>query len=192
MDDHKRIECEEAVRTLLRNCGENPDREGLLETPARYVRALQDWTAGYQKQPADVLKVFDDGAESYSEMVLVRDIPINSLCEHHMAPFWGKAHIAYIPSGKIVGLSKLARLARVFSQRLQVQERLTDQIAEALWTELDPIGCGVVMRCQHMCMESRGVNIHGSETVTSALRGTMLNNGEARSEFLSLVGNAMR
>lgn len=179
------------VRNLLAFIGEDPDREGLQETPARFINALQEWTQGYEQDPADVLKVFEDGAENYDQMVLVKDIPVYSLCEHHMAPFWGVAHVAYIPNGKVVGLSKLARLVNVFSRRLQVQERLTSQVAQALQDHLSPRGVGVVMRCRHMCMESRGVRTHGSETVTSSLRGELFQEGKARAEFLDLAANSM-
>ena len=180
---------EDAVRFLLREIGEDPDRGGLIETPKRFIKALREMTEGYGKEPQDVLKVFEDGGENYDQMVLVKDIPIYSMCEHHMAPFMGKAHVAYIPDGKIVGLSKLSRLTNVFARRLQVQERLTDQIAQALQDNLNPKGVGVVVRCRHMCMESRGVRIHGAETVTSSLRGALLEHGAARAEFMALAGN---
>ena len=182
---------EDAVRFLLREIGEDPDRGGLIETPKRFVKALREMTEGYAKQPQEVLKVFEDGGENYDQMVLVKDIPVYSMCEHHMAPFMGKAHVAYIPDGKIVGLSKLSRLTDVFARRLQVQERLTDQIAQALQDHLNPKGVGVVVRCRHMCMESRGVKIHGAETVTSSLRGALLEHGAARSEFMALAGNSL-
>jgi GTP cyclohydrolase I len=179
------------VRALLAHIGEDPDREGLLETPSRYVKALEEWTSGYRQDPASVLKAFEDGGESYDQMVLLKDIPVYSLCEHHMAPFWGVAHIAYIPQGRIVGLSKLARLVDVYAKRLQVQERLTDQVAGALWEHLSPRGVGVVLRCRHMCMESRGVRVHGAETVTSSLHGELFKEGKARAEFLDLAANSM-
>lgn len=181
---------EDAVRELLEAIGEDPTREGLEETPARYVKALHEWTSGYGRNPADVLKVFEDGGEDYNQMVLVKDIPVYSLCEHHMAPFWGVAHVAYIPDGKIVGLSKLARLVNIYARRLQVQERLTQQVAQALQDNLNPRGVGVVLRCRHMCMESRGVRTAGSETVTSALFGEMFE-PKARAEFLNLAANSM-
>lgn len=177
------------VRNLLSMVGEDPEREGLRETPRRFIHALHEYTSGYEQDPADVLKVFEDGAEGYDQMVLVKDIPVYSLCEHHMAPFWGTASIGYIPDGKVVGLSKLARLTNVFARRLQVQERLTTQIGEALQTHLQPKGVGVVLRCRHMCMESRGVKTPGSYTVTSDLRGVLRTEGDPRTEFLSLVGN---
>jgi GTP cyclohydrolase I len=183
---------EDAVRGLLAAIGEDPDREGLLETPARYVKALGEWTSGYGQEPSDVLKVFSDGGENYDQMVLVKDIPVYSLCEHHMAPFWGVAHVAYIPDGKIVGLSKLTRLVNIFARRLQVQERLTQQVAQSLEDHLKPRGVGVILRCRHMCMESRGVRTAGSETVTSSLFGEIFERTKARAEFMSLAGNSTR
>jgi GTP cyclohydrolase IA len=179
-------QAEDAVRTLLRFMGEDPKRGGLLETPARYVKALMEYGSGYDKDPASVLKVFKDGGESYDEMVFQRDIPVHSHCEHHMAPFFGVAHIGYLPNKKIVGLSKLFRLTDIFSRRLQVQERLTVQIAKALWDHLKPKGVGVVLECRHLCMECRGVKIAGTETVTSKLMGAMFTPA-ARAEFLGFV-----
>ena len=178
---------ESIVADLLAAVGENPAREGLRDTPKRVMKAWRFWTKGYAERPEDVLKVFEDGGETYDQMLVVRDIAIYSHCEHHMAPFFGTATIAYIPNGKIVGLSKLARLADVFARRLQVQERLTEQIAESLWTILKPKGVGVMLSCRHMCMESRGVQRTGSSTVTSSLRGFMRDDPKARQEFLSLA-----
>ena len=175
------------VADLLAAVGENPAREGLRDTPKRVMKAWRFWTKGYAERPEDVLKVFEDGGETYDQMLVVRDIAIYSHCEHHMAPFFGTATIAYIPNGKIVGLSKLVRLADVFARRLQVQERLTEQIAESLWTILKPKGVGVMLSCRHMCMESRGVQRTGSSTVTSSLRGFMRDDPKARQEFLSLA-----
>lgn len=177
------------VRSLLAFLGEDPERPGLRETPGRFVRALVEQTAGYKLRPQDVLKVFEDGAERVDSMVVVRDIPFYSLCEHHIAPFFGTATIGYIPNEerpRIVGLSKLARLLDVFAKRLQVQERLTQQIAAALMAEpLEALGAGCVIRARHLCMESRGVKRQGSETVTSCLEGVFRDPG-ARSEFLAL------
>lgn len=180
-------ELEKNVRDLMLAVGENPDRGGLEETPARVVKAWREWCDGYGKDPKDVLKVFTDGADRCDEMVIVRDIPFYSHCEHHMAPFFGTASIAYLPDGKIVGLSKLARLTDIFAHRFQVQERLTNQIADALVEHLQPRGVGVVIRARHLCMESRGVRQQGHHTVTSALRGALRDVPEARAEFLSLV-----
>ncbi|CAN5199190.1 GTP cyclohydrolase I FolE [soil metagenome] len=174
-------------RRLLATLGEDPDRAGLLETPARVAKAWKHWTSGYEQDPADVLKVFEDGAEQYNELIVVRGIPVYSHCEHHLAPFFGKATIGYVPNGKIVGLSKLTRLVDCFSKRLQVQERLTSQIAEALMTHLEPIAAGVVIRCRHMCMESRGIRTPGEETITSAMLGELQPNLALRTEFLALA-----
>lgn len=160
-------------------------REGLLETPKRVGKAFEHWFSGYGKDPADILKVFEDGAEGYNEMVLVRDIPVYSKCEHHMADIFGTASIAYIPKRRIVGLSKLSRLVDMYARRLQVQERLTVQIADAMWTHLEPKGVGVLLKCRHMCMESRGICQQGHKTVTSALRG-VISEPTARAEFLEL------
>ena len=177
----------EVVRRLLTLIGEDPDREGLRETPARFLKALDEYTRGYREKPEDILKVFEDGAQSVDEMVIVRDIPVYSLCEHHLAPFFGRAHIGYVPEKRILGLSKMSRLVEVFSRRLQVQERLTNQIADALDTNLQPLGVAVVIECRHMCMESRGVRHTGTSTVTSALRGSIKTNADTRREFLTLI-----
>lgn len=162
-------------------------REGLRETPARAAAAWDFWTRGYHKDPAEVLKTFEDGGEGYDEMVIVKDIAVYSKCEHHMADIFGTATIAYIPNGRIVGLSKLSRLVDVFARRLQTQERITVQIADALNDNLQPLGVGVVLRCRHMCMESRGICKQGHETVTSALRGALKDEASARREFLALA-----
>ncbi len=177
-----------AVRRLLAYIGEDPGREGLLETPARFLKAWEEYTAGYRVKPEDVLKVFEDGAERVDEMVIVKDIPLYSLCEHHLAPFFGHAYVGYVPDKRILGLSKISRLVEVYARRLQVQERLTNQIADALDQHLQPIGVAVVIECRHMCMESRGIRHSGSATVTSALRGSIKANPDTRREFLSLIG----
>ncbi len=156
-------------RRFLRSVGEDPDRPGLAETPARVTKAWKHWTSGYQQNPAQVMKAFEDGAEDYNELIVVRNIPVYSHCEHHLAPFFGRAVIGYLPSGKIVGLSKLTRLMECFSKRLQVQERLTMQVANALMEVLEPRAVGVMIRCRHLCMESRGIKTSGEETVTSAM-----------------------
>jgi GTP cyclohydrolase I len=176
------------VRRLLAYIGEDPDREGLLETPARFLKAWEEYTRGYRERPEDILKSFEDGAQSVDEMVIVRDIPVYSLCEHHLAPFFGKAYVGYVPDKRILGLSKISRLVEIFARRLQVQERLTNQIADALDTHLQPLGVAVVIECRHMCMESRGVRHTGTATVTSALRGSIKTNADTRREFLSLIG----
>lgn len=174
-------------RRLLRHLGENPDRQGLRDTPERVDKAWRHWTSGYDQDPADILKVFEDGAEQYNELIVVRGIPVYSHCEHHLAPFFGSATVGYTPNGRIVGLSKLTRLVDCFSKRLQVQERLTIQIADALMQHVKPLSVGVVIRCRHMCMESRGIRTPGEETVTSALLGEMRTNLGLRTEFLSLA-----
>lgn len=179
----------ETVRKLLSLIGEDPDREGLRETPARFLKAWEEYTRGYREKPEEILKVFEDGAQSVDEMVIVRDIPVYSLCEHHLAPFFGRAHIGYVPDKRILGLSKMSRLVEVFARRLQVQERLTNQIADALATHLQPLGVAVVIECRHMCMESRGVRHTGTSTATSALRGTIKTNADTRREFLALIGH---
>lgn len=176
------------ITRLLQHIGENANRGGLLETPKRVVKAWKSWTSGYSKNPGDLLKVFEDGAESYNEMVVVKDIPFYSHCEHHLAPFFGTATIAYVPDGKIVGLSKLSRLLEMFASRLQVQERLTNQVADAIEQYLEPWGVGVVIKARHLCMESRGIRQQGHSTVTSSLRGIVRSQSETRAEFMALVG----
>ncbi len=176
------------VRELLLAIGENPEREGLLRTPARVEAALRWLTRGYELEPADVVGDALFEAE-HQNMVMVRDIEIYSLCEHHMLPFFGRAHVAYIPDGRIVGLSKLARIVDVYARRLQVQERLTDQIADALMDIVRPAGCGVVVEAAHFCMMMRGVEKQNSRTVTSALRGVFRDDGRTREEFLRLAHN---
>lgn len=172
---------------LLQYVGEDAERGGLAETPARFLKAWKFWTSGYDKDPKEILKCFEDGAEKCDEMVLVKDIPFYSQCEHHLAPFFGVAHVAYIPSGKIVGLSKLSRLVDMYARRLQVQERLTNQVADALEKHLEPLGVAVVINARHMCMESRGVCQQGHSTTTSAMRGVFKEQPETRAEFMALI-----
>lgn len=178
---------EDSIRRLLQHIGEDAGREGLLETPGRVAKAYKHWFSGYTKNPADVLKVFEDGAEGCDEMVVVRDLPFYSHCEHHVAPIFGTITVAYIPNGRIIGLSKIPRLVEVFARRLQVQERLGNQIADAMMTHLSPLGVGVIVKARHLCMESRGVERIGSETITSALRGVFKDQPATRSEFMSLL-----
>ncbi len=177
---------EALVREQLGLLGEDPDREGLLKTPSRVAKAMEWLTRGYD---LDARTVIGDAlfAESHENMVMVRDIELYSMCEHHMLPFFGKAHIAYIPDGHIVGLSKLPRVVEVFARRLQVQERLTEEIAQALTDVLNPRGVGVVIECQHLCMMMRGVEKQNSMTITSALRGTFRSDRSTRDEFLRLA-----
>ncbi|SEK34997.1 GTP cyclohydrolase I FolE [Nitrosovibrio tenuis] len=172
---------------LLRSIGEDPSRQGLAETPGRVSRAWAHWTRGYKQDPATILKTFADGGESYDELIVVRQIPVYSHCEHHLAPFFGHATVGYLPSGHIVGLSKLTRLVNCFAARLQVQERLTAQIAQSLLEHLQPKAVGVIIRCRHMCMESRGIAVAGEETVTSAMLGNLKTNPAQRAEFLALA-----
>lgn len=172
---------------LLQFIGEDPQRGGLVETPKRFLKAWQEYSSGYNKNAADILKVFEDGAEKCDELVLVKDIPVYSHCEHHLAPFFGVAHIGYIPNGRIVGLSKLSRLVDMFAKRLQVQERLTNQVADALEEHLHPLGVGVVIECRHMCMEARGIQRQGASTVTSAMRGALRDQPAARAEMLTFT-----
>jgi GTP cyclohydrolase I len=174
------------MRQVLESLGEDTAREGLVKTPARVEGALRFLTRGYGQTAADVVGDALFEAEHQS-MIMVRDIELYSLCEHHMLPFFGRAHVAYIPDGKIVGLSKLARVVDVYARRLQVQERLTDQIADALMDILRPAGCGVVIEAAHFCMMMRGVEKQNSKTVTSALRGTFRDDSKTRDEFLRLA-----
>lgn len=178
---------EDNIRRLLQYVGEDPTRGGLLETPSRVAKAWSFWGSGYGQDPAAVLKTFEDGAEGTDEMVMVKDIPFYTHCEHHMAPFFGTATIAYLPNKRIVGLSKLSRVLQIYARRLQVQERLTCQVADALMEHLEPLGCGVVVKARHLCMESRGICQQGHHTVTSALRGIFKDEATVRAEFLGLA-----
>jgi GTP cyclohydrolase I len=181
---------EDIITQLLKQIGEDPGREGLLKTPSRVAAMYGFLTKGYNEDPEKVLKkaVF---TERYSEMVMVRDIDFFSLCEHHLVPFYGKCHIAYIPDGKIIGLSKMPRIVEVFARRLQVQERLTQQIAETIFHHLKPLGVGVVMEARHLCMMMRGVEQHDSVATTSAMLGTFRDDVKTRSEFLTLIRRSL-
>lgn len=174
------------IAEILRHLGEDPKRDGLLRTPVRVDRALRDLTSGYRTSVADVLNgaLFD---VDYDEMVIVKDIEFYSLCEHHMLPFFGKIHVAYIPNGKVIGLSKIPRIVDVFARRLQVQERLTQEVAQTIMETIKPQGVGVVATAQHFCMMMRGVEKQHSDTVTSAMLGSFRDNRETRNEFLSLI-----
>jgi GTP cyclohydrolase IA len=180
----------DAVRLFLYQViGEDFSRGGLAETPYRVLKAWAEcWASGYNQDPSTILKTFEDGAAGYDEMIIVSGLPVFSHCEHHIAPFWGEAHIGYIPDGKIVGLSKFGHLINIFARRLQVQERLTTQIANAIEEQLHPKGCGVILRCRHMCMESRGIQAAGTITITSSLQGLFRTDQSARGEFLKLQG----
>jgi GTP cyclohydrolase I len=188
LNEKDRQEAESHVRALLRLIGDNPDRQGLSETPARVVRAFEEQFAGYDQDAAEHLDRTFDEVQGYDEVVLVSDIEVYSHCEHHMVPFVGKAHVAYIPKGRVVGLSKLARVVDVFAKRLQIQERLTLQIAQAIEDSLAPHGVAVVLQCQHFCMCYRGVKKPGSWTTTSRLRGSFLQDAASRLELLTLLG----
>jgi GTP cyclohydrolase I len=168
--------------------GEDPKREGLLDTPARVVRAMSEHFSGYAMDPGEYLKKTFEEVEGYDELVLVSDIEVFSHCEHHMVPFVGRAHVAYIPNGRVVGLSKIARVVDVYAKRLQVQEKLTKQIADALEYHLQPQGVAVIMQCQHFCMCYRGVKKPGAWTTTSKLHGLFLVDSAARMELLTLIG----
>jgi len=177
---------EEQIRKILRDIGEDPDREGLLRTPRRVADALKFLTRGYAMDPA---KVINDAlyTEDYEEMIVQKDIDFYSLCEHHMLPFFGRAHVAYIPHHKIVGLSKLARLIDVYARRLQVQERLTNQIATTIMEKLDALGVAVVLEAEHLCMRMRGVEKQNSYVITSSLLGAFRTRTETRNEFMNLI-----
>ena len=181
-------EAQDHIRGLLRFIGEDPDREGLLDTPERVVRAFGEHFSGYALDPGEYLAKTFEEVEGYDELVLVSDIEVFSHCEHHMVPFVGKAHVAYIPNGRVVGLSKIARVVDVYAKRLQVQEKLTKQIADALQAHLTPQGVAVIMQCQHFCMCYRGVKKPGSWTTTSKLHGLFLLDSAARMELLTLIG----
>ncbi len=178
---------EKIIENLLYQLiGETP-RQGLQDTPKRVVQAWKEWTSGYSLDAKDILKVFEDGAEGCDQMVVRKNIPIYSHCEHHLAAIIGRCTIAYIPDGKVVGLSKMDRIADMFARRLQVQERMTNQIADAMHDNLNPKGVGVWISARHLCVESRGVKNQDSETVTVALRGAFLDQSETRAEFLALA-----
>ncbi len=177
---------DDIIIRLLQYIGEDPNREGLKETPARVLKAWKEWANGYETDVTSIFRTFEDGAANYDELVIVHNIPVVSKCEHHLADIIGHAHVGYIPNGKIVGLSKLARLVEIFARRLQVQERMTNQIADELVKHLSPIGAGVIIRAAHACMSTRGVKIHGSVTTTSAMRGALLDKPAAREEFINL------
>ena len=182
---------EPLLKQILEELGEDPDREGLLKTPGRVARALRELTKGYKQDPEAII----NGAlftEDYSEMIIMKDIDFFSMCEHHMLPFFGKAHIAYLPKGKIVGISKLARLVDVFARRLQVQERMTTQIASLLMEKLTPEGVAVVVEAEHLCMRMRGVEKQNSYVLTSAMLGVFRERQATRDEFMTLIGHNRR
>ena len=180
-------EAEKAVRTLISFVGENPDREGLLDTPKRVVKAYRDWYAGYDQDPREFLSKTFSETGGYDEIVMLKDIRVESHCEHHMAPFIGSAHVAYLPNKRVVGISKLARVTRIFSKRMQVQEKLTAEIANCLQEVLKPRGVAVVIEAQHECMTTRGINEPGISMVTSQLLGKFRTDPSTRKEFYSMI-----
>jgi len=183
---HKNEKMEGLITEVLELVGENPNREGLVKTPARVAKAYEYIFGGYDKNPKEVLNdaLFESGS---TEMVVVRDIEFYSMCEHHILPFFGRVHVAYIPNGKVVGLSKIPRVVDIFARRLQIQEKLTEQIADALMETINPKGVGVVISARHMCMEMRGVEKMHSSTTTSALRGIFMKEAKTREEFYSII-----
>ena len=191
MDKNKKksIEFEKSVKNMLEILGEDPNREGLIKTPQRVFKAYEFMTSGYKEDPKVVLNdaLFES---SNNEMVLIKDIEFYSLCEHHLLPIIGRAHVAYIPNGKVVGLSKIPRMVNIFARRLQIQEQLTEQIAGALQEVINPRGVGVVLEARHMCIEMRGVEKINSTTTTSALRGSFISDPRTRKEFFSLINSS--
>ena len=186
-----RAEAEAAVRTLIRYAGDDPEREGLRDTPARVTRAYAELFAGYEVDAEALLKRTFEEVEGYDEMVLLRDIRLESTCEHHMVPIVGRCHVAYMPSTRVVGISKLARLVDAYSKRLQIQERLTVQIADTINRVLEPRGVAVVIESEHQCMTTRGIHKPGASMVTSRLLGIFRDNPDTRREFLSLVSKGV-
>lgn len=180
---------EDAVRTLLSWAGDDPDREGLVDTPGRVVRSYEEFFSGYGEDPVDLLQRTFEEVEGYDEMVLLRDIRFESHCEHHMAPIIGKVHIAYLPNKRVIGISKLARLVELYAKRLQIQEKMTAQIANALNETLQPEGVAVVIEAAHQCMTTRGVHKPGVTMVTSRMLGAFRDNASTKREFLAMVGN---
>ena len=182
-----REEAMRAVKTLIAWAGDNPNREGLIETPKRVVKAYEEFFEGYKIDPTEILSKTFEEVEGYDEMVLIKNIRLESHCEHHIVPILGKAHVAYMPKKRVVGISKIARLVDVFAKRLQIQETLTSQIAETLQSVLDPLGVAVLIDASHQCMTTRGVHKPESSTVTSAMKGIFKENAVTRNEFLSFV-----
>jgi len=184
-----REEAEAAVETLLRWAGDDPTREGLVETPARVARAFEDWFSGYNEDPEDYMKRTFEEVEGYDEMIVLRDIRFESHCEHHLAPIIGKAHVGYLPSNRVVGISKLARVVEAYARRLQVQEKMNAQIANTIQKILEPKGVAVVIEAQHQCMTTRGVHKPGVTMVTSTMLGAFRKDPLTRREFLTIIGN---
>lgn len=183
-----REKAEDAVRTLLRWAGDDPSREGLLDTPGRVVKAYADWFSGYEEDPAEYLNRTFEEVAHYDEMVVLRDIPFESHCEHHIAPIIGRAHVGYLPQHRVVGISKLARVVEAFARRLQVQEKLTAQIAQCIQDNLEPQGVAVVVDATHACMTTRGIHTRGVSMITSQMTGTFREDPRTRAEFLQFIG----
>ena len=186
-NDVSREQAEEAVRTLLRWAGDDPAREGLLDTPKRVVKAYRDWFSGYESDPAEFLRRTFEEVAGYDELIVLRDIAFESHCEHHMAPIIGRAHVGYLPNGRVVGISKLARVVDAYARRFQVQEKLTAQIADCIERVLEPRGVAVVVDAQHQCMTTRGVHKRGVSMITSTMRGAFRDNPSTRLEFLRFI-----
>ncbi len=186
-----REEARAAVRTLIRWAGDNPDREGLLDTPERVVRSYQEYYSGYGQDPVEILKRTFEETDGYDEMVVLKDVEISSHCEHHMAPIIGRVHIGYLPDKSVVGISKLARIVDVYARRLQIQEKMTAQIADTLDEVIQPRGVGVVVEAAHHCMTTRGVQKHGVMMVTSRMLGSFRSDPKTRREFLAFIGHAL-
>lgn len=191
MEQKHRLECEELVRDQLKMIGEDPCREGLVDTPKRVVKSWKELYAGYCMNPDEILSTAFSETNGYDQMIVLRDIDYYSTCEHHMLPFFGRAHVAYIPGKAVVGISKLARLVECFARRLQIQEVMTSQIADAIVTSLDPVGVGVLVEGQHFCMTARGIKKQNATMVTCALRGSF-KEGTVRSEFMNIAARASK
>lgn len=185
-----RKQAEEAVRTLLLWAGDDPDREGLVDTPERVAKAYEDWFSGYKENPLLYLKRTFEEVDGYDEMIVLRDIEFESHCEHHMAPIIGHAHVGYLPRSKVVGISKLARVVEAFARRLQVQEKMTAQIANCIWNVLSPRGVGVVVEASHQCMTTRGIHKTNVSMVTSQMLGSFREDARTRAEFLRMIDNS--
>jgi GTP cyclohydrolase I len=189
LDRPSRAEAESAVRTLIQWAGDDPEREGLLGTPDRVVRAYEEFFSGYEQDPAEILQRTFEETDGYDEMVLLRDIRLESHCEHHLVPIIGKAHVAYLPDRRVVGISKLARVVEIFARRLQIQEKLTAQIANTINEALQPKGVAVVIEAAHQCMTTRGIHKPGVTMVTSRMLGAFRDNPSTRREFMALIHN---
>jgi GTP cyclohydrolase I len=189
LDRPSRRDAEEAVRTLLRWSGDDPDREGLRDTPTRVAKAYEEYFKGYSQDPVQYLQRTFEEVEGYDEMVVLKDIPFSSHCEHHLAPIIGRAHVAYLPTNRVVGISKLARVVEAYAKRLQVQEKMTAQIANCIQDVLQPLGAAVVIEATHQCMTTRGVHKQGVTMVTSCMLGGFRTDDKTRREFLAVIGN---